>query len=82
MVYYLKLDGGKAMRFDNLLLARLRIENKLTQMELSKKVNHSRPTVAGWELGTIIPDLAQIDEIGKVFGVPPKLFIIDDLKGD
>lgn len=50
-------------------LTELRIENKLTQLELAEKLNYTDKAVSKWERGESLPDVTVIIGISELFGV-------------
>ena len=48
----------------------LRKQHKLTQIELSKKINYSDKAVSRWEKGEVLPDVEVLQNICDVYGVP------------
>jgi transcriptional regulator with XRE-family HTH domain len=60
------------MEFDRIKFTGLRVTKNLSQEELAKKVNVSRPTLAGWEQGTIEPKLHHINKAAAELGVEPE----------
>lgn len=60
------------MEFDRVKFAGLRITKGLSQGEVAKQLEVSRPTVSGWEQGTIIPKLQQINKAAELLGVQPE----------
>jgi DNA-binding XRE family transcriptional regulator len=60
------------MDFDRVKFTGLRVTKGLTQKELAKLVDVSRPTVAGWEQGTIVPKLSHINSAAAALGVKPE----------
>jgi DNA-binding XRE family transcriptional regulator len=60
------------MEFDRVKFAGLRITKGLNQDQMAKAVKVSRPTIAGWEQGTIVPKLQQINKSAEVLGVKPE----------
>ncbi len=50
-------------------LKQLRNMMKMTQEELAEKMNVSRQTVAKWENGESIPDVAKCNELSKIFNI-------------
>ena len=50
-------------------LRRLRIEGKLSQAQLADKVFVTRSTVARWESGSRLPDVAMISRLAQCLGV-------------
>lgn len=50
-------------------LKQLRNMMRMTQEELGEKMNVSRQTVAKWENGESIPDVAKCSELSKIFNL-------------
>lgn len=48
----------------------LRKQHKLTQLELSKKINYSDKAVSRWEKGEVLPDVEVLQNICDVYGIP------------
>ena len=48
----------------------LRKQHKLTQIELSKKINYSDKAVSRWEKGEVLPDVEVLQNICDVYGIP------------
>jgi len=69
---------GGHMEFDRIKFTGLRVDRRLSQHELATRLNVSRPTVAGWEQGTIIPRLSQINEAAAELGTAPEDLIIKE----
>lgn len=55
-------------------LQMIRKENKLTQVELSKKINYSDKAISRWEKGEVLPDIEVLQSISKVYGVHISFF--------
>lgn len=55
------MDTGK-------LIKALRIDKKMTQLELAQKLSVSDKTVSKWERGLGMPDVSLISEIAEIFG--------------
>lgn len=53
---------------DNLIA--LRKQNKLTQMELAKKLNYSDKAISRWENGEVLPDVEILQSIADVYNIP------------
>lgn len=47
----------------------LRKAHKLTQLELSKKINYSDKAISRWEKGEVLPDYEVLDSLADVYGV-------------
>ena len=50
-------------------LKELRLEHKLTQVELAKKTETSKSVISAWELGQNEPSLTRLTAIAKFFDV-------------
>lgn len=48
----------------------LRKANKLTQYELSEKLNYSNKAISRWESGEVVPDIQTLNKICEIFNVP------------
>ncbi len=48
-------------------LRQMRLALKMTQEDLAEKMNVSRQSVAKWENGESIPDIAKCNELAKIF---------------
>jgi transcriptional regulator with XRE-family HTH domain len=68
------------MDFDRVKFAGLRLTQGLTQGQIAEKLKVSRPTVAGWEQGTIVPKLQQINKAAEALGVAPEELVIVGVK--
>ena len=55
-------------------MKKFRMAKKITQEEVAEKLGVTAQTVSRWECGTNLPDVMQLPEIAKVYGV-----IVDDL---
>ena len=51
-------------------LIRLRREHKLTQLELSEKINYSDKAVSRWETGEVTPDVETLESLASLYGIP------------
>lgn len=51
------------------LIKELRIDMKLTQTELAKKLNTTQDTISLWELGKSYPDIFSLVKLSKIFNV-------------
>lgn len=50
-------------------IKRLRKFNNLTQQELSDKINMSRPTISGYEIGDRSPTLKDLEKIADALNI-------------
>ena len=64
------------MEFDRVKFAGLRVTRGLSQDALAKQVGVSRPTVAGWEDGSVVPKLNHINETARILEVKPEDLIL------
>lgn len=51
------------------IIKELRLEQKLTQTELAKKLNTTQDTISLWELGKSFPDIQSLINLSKIFNV-------------
>lgn len=51
-------------------LIKLRKSNKLTQVELAKKLNYSDKAISRWENGEVVPDVEILQRIADIYSVP------------
>ena len=58
-------------------LVELRKKNNMTQEELALEVNVTRQTISNWELGSTKPDVEQLKELSRLYGIS-----IDELVGN
>lgn len=59
-------------------LLKLRKENGLSQEKLATQLAVSRQAVSRWEMGTSLPDVENIIQLSKLFGVSADYLIRDD----
>ena len=57
-------------------LIRLRREHKLTQLELSEKINYSDKAVSRWETGEVTPDVETLESLASLYGIPITSFFL------
>lgn len=50
-------------------IAKLRKQKNMTQKELADKINVTDKAVSKWERGKGIPDIVNLEELAKVFGI-------------
>lgn len=60
----------------------LRKSRGMSQEELSEKLNVSRQAVSRWEMGTAMPDAANILQLSKLFNVTTDYLLNDDYRSD
>lgn len=56
-------------------IAALRVEAKITQLELAEMLNYSDKAVSKWERGESIPDLVVMKRLADIFGVTVDYFL-------
>jgi len=59
-------------------IKQLRKENKMTQIELSKKLGTSQPVLNRWETGARSPSLRTLKKIAKVFNLSLDVLALDE----
>ncbi len=57
-------------------LIRLRREHKLTQLELSEKINYSDKAISRWETGEVTPDVETLEHLAELYGIPITSFFL------
>ena len=57
-------------------LIRLRREHKLTQLELSEKINYSDKAISRWETGEVTPDVETLAHLATLYGIPITAFFL------
>jgi transcriptional regulator with XRE-family HTH domain len=63
-------------------LFQLRRKEGLTQAELAEALNVSRQAVSKWEMGTAIPDVANMLGLSKIFSVSIDYLVSDEMSSD
>ena len=63
-------------------LQRLRKENGWSQEELAERIHVSRQALSKWELGTAVPDTANVLQLSRLFGVSTDYLLNDDYDSD
>lgn len=56
-------------------IAALRVEAKITQLELAEMLNYSDKAVSKWERGESIPDILVMKRLADIFGVTVDYFL-------
>ena len=51
-------------------LAAARVNAKMTQIEVAKALHVSKATIVNWENGKIIPNLASMEMLSRLYKVP------------
>lgn len=57
-------------------LVRLRKEKKLTQLELSQRINYSDKAISRWETGEVTPDVETLAYLATIYEVPITTFFL------
>lgn len=60
----------------------LRKQSGLSQEELAEKLDVSRQAVSRWEVGSALPDAANVLQLSKLFGVTADYLLNDDYESD
>ena len=60
-------------------LQRLRKENRMSQEELASKITVSRQAVSKWELNEAMPDIDNIKQLSKIFGISMDYLLDDEI---
>ena len=58
------------------ILKKLRVEQKVSQIELAKKLNVSTKSISHWETGYTEPSIGQLVQLADIFDVS-----LDELTG-
>lgn len=61
-------------------ICKLRKDSKMSQEQLSEKLNVTRQTISNWELGQTVPDIFQAKEISKIFNISLDELMDNDIK--
>lgn len=51
------------------VIKELRLENKLSQTALAKKLNTTQDTISLWELGKSYPDIFAVVKLSQIFDI-------------
>lgn len=51
-------------------LAAARVNAKLTQEEVAKKMRIGKRTVINWEKGVVMPSFADLNMLANIYGIP------------
>lgn len=51
-------------------LAAARVNAKLTQEEVAKKMKIGKRTIINWEKGVVMPSFADINLLSNIYGIP------------
>jgi len=63
-----------------LLIKRLRLKNKLTQLALAKKIGVSDKTVSKWERGLAAPDISLLPVISDILSVSTDILLSGEME--
>ena len=69
------------MKFADKIL-NLRKSRGMSQEELAEQLNVSRQAISRWEMGTAQPDVQNVLQISKLFGVTTDYLLHDDYESD
>lgn len=51
-------------------LAAARVNAKLTQEEVARKMQVSKQTIINWEKGKVIPKIPEIEMLSRIYNIP------------
>ena len=51
-------------------LAAARVNARLTQEEVAKRIKIGKRTIINWEKGTVMPSFADINLLSDIYGIP------------
>lgn len=51
-------------------LAAARVNAKLTQEEVAKKMKIGKRTIINWEKGIVVPSFADVNLLSSIYGIP------------
>lgn len=51
-------------------LAAARVNTRLTQEEVAKKMHVSKKTIINWEKGVVVPSFATINALSDIYKIP------------
>lgn len=63
-------------------IAALRIENKMTQLELGNAISYSDKAVSKWERGESVPDAYVLLRLSEIFGCSVDYLLHDHVEGE
>lgn len=63
-------------------ILQLRKSNGMSQEELAEKLDVSRQAVSRWEMGTTMPDAANVLQLSRLFGVTTDYLLNDEYHSD
>lgn len=76
-----KIEEGFVVNLSDKILS-LRKQNGLSQGELAEKLNVSQQAVSRWEVGSAQPDVSNVLQLSKLFGVTTDYLLNDDYESD
>lgn len=74
------MDDIKQVAAQN--IAKLRVDRKMTQLELAEALNYSDKAVSKWERGESLPDVVTLKRIADLFGVTVDYLITEHSEGE
>jgi transcriptional regulator with XRE-family HTH domain len=72
MMYNINMEDIKEVISQN--IATIRKKRKLTQVELSEKLNYSDKAISRWEKGESLPDIETLHKLSEILDVPVASF--------
>ena len=66
----MKKGGDKLPKPIRISLAAARVNARLTQEEVAKRMKIGKRTIINWEKGTVMPSFADINLLSDIYGIP------------
>lgn len=66
------------MKTIQISLAAARVNAKLTQKDVAKKLRVSERTVVNWEKGYVKPNAATLNMLSDIYGMPVDAFLLPE----
>ena len=63
-------------------LLKLRKQNGLSQEELASQLTVSRQAISRWEMGSSMPDVENVTQLSKLFGVSYEYLLNDEYENE
>lgn len=73
MVYYQsnkEKEGIKLAKPIRISLAAARVNARLTQDEVAKRMKIGKRTIINWEKGAVTPSFADVNMLSNIYGIP------------
>lgn len=66
----MKKGGDKLPEPIRISLAAARVNARLTQEDVAKRMKIGKRTIINWEKGTVMPSFADINLLSDIYGIP------------